>query len=100
MLKIYIITILAMTFITTVVYSYDFSVAVGQWERYHRPRIPEYILLMLSALGGGAGAWITMKVQRHKSSKEKWYFHFVSYFSMIINLITFAILFVTEIMGG
>ena len=43
MLKIYIITILAMTFITTVVYSYDFSVAVGQWERYHRPRISEYM---------------------------------------------------------
>ena len=94
MLTSYIITLLAMTFITSIVYSYDFSVAVGQWSHLHRPRLPEYLLLTLAALGGGLGAWITMKVQRHKAGKEKKHFRFVIYSSMLMNLITLLILLV------
>ena len=97
MLKPYVITLLLMTFITYIVYSYDFSVAVGQWEYLHRPRLPEYILLTLAALGGGLGAWIAMKVLRHKAGKEKKHFRFVIYSSMIMNLITFIMLLVTEL---
>ena len=100
MLTPYIITLLAMTFITSIVYSYDFAVAVGQWEKSHRPRLPEYILLTLAALGGGLGAWITMKVLRHKASVEKKYFRFVIYSSMTMNLVTFVVLLVTELIGG
>ena len=97
MLTLYIITLLTMTFITSIVYSYDFSVSVGQWSHLHRPRISEYILLTLAALGGGLGAWITMKVQRHKSSKGKKYFRFVIYSSMIMNLISIIMLLITEL---
>ena len=100
MLTPYIITLLAMTFITSIVYSYDFSVAVGQWAHLHRPRLPEYILLTLAALGGGLGAWITMKVQRHKAGKDKKYFRFVIDSSMIMNLITLTILLAHELIGG
>ena len=100
MLKPYVITLLLMTFITYIVYSYDFSVAVGQWEHLRRPRLSEYILLTLAALGGGLGAWIAMKVLRHKAGKEKPHFRFVIYSSMIMNLITFIMLLVTELIGG
>ena len=100
MLTPYVITLLLMTFITSIVYSYDFSVAFGQWAHLHRPRLPEYILLTLAALGGGLGAWIAMKVLRHKAGKEKPHFRFVIYSSIIMNLITFIILLVTELIGG
>ena len=97
MLTPYVITLLAMTFITFIVYSYDFSVAAGQWDKLCRPRLPEYILLTLAALGGGLGAWIAVKVQRHKASKDKKHFRFVIYSSMIMNLITIIMLLVTEL---
>ena len=100
MLTPYVITLISMTFITSIVYSYDFAVAVGQWNKLDRPRLPEYILLTLAALGGGLGAWITMKVQRHKAGKDKKYFRFVIYSSMVMNLITFVMLLVTELIGG
>lgn len=100
MLTSYIITLLSMIFITSIIYGYDFAVAVGQWDKFHRPRIPEYILLTLAALGGGLGAWITMKVQRHKAGKEKKHFRFVIYSSIIMHLITLAMLLATELIGG
>lgn len=89
-----------MTSITSIVYSYDFAVSVGQWEKLRRPRIPEYILLTLAALGGGLGGLISMKVQRHKAGERKKYFRFVIYSSIIMNLMTFAILLVTDLIGG
>ena len=100
MLTPYVITLLTMTFITSIVYSYDFAVAVGQWNKLDRPRLPEYILLTLAALGGGLGAWIAMKVLRHKAGKEKPHFRFVINSSIIMNLIIFIILLVTELIGG
>jgi uncharacterized membrane protein YsdA (DUF1294 family) len=100
MLTPYVITLLSMTFITSIIYSYDFAVAVGQWAHLRRPRLSEYILLTLAALGGGLGAWITMKVQRHKVSQDKKYFRFVVYSSMIMNLVTFIMLLVSELIGG
>ena len=100
MLMPYIITLLAMTFITYIIYSYDFSVAVGQWDKTHHPRLPEYVLLTLAALGGGFGAWIAMKIQRHKAGKDKKHFRFVIYSSMLLNLITVVILLLNENIGG
>ena len=97
MLTPYIITLLAMTFITSIVYSYDFAVSVGQWDKVDRPRLPEYILLTLAALGGGLGAWITIKVQRHKAGKDKKHFRFVIYSSLVMNLITIIMLLVSEL---
>jgi uncharacterized membrane protein YsdA (DUF1294 family) len=89
-----------MTFITSIVYSYDFAVSAGQWTHVRRPRLSEYILLTLAALGGALGAWIAMKVLRHKAGKEKPHFRFVIYSSIVMNLITFIILLVTELIGG
>lgn len=98
MLTPYLIFLLSMTFITSIIYSYDFAVAVGQWDRYNRPRIPEYILLTLAALGGGFGGWIAMKVQRHKASMRS--FRFVIRFSIIMNLIVLTTLIVSDFIGG
>ena len=100
MLTPYIITLLAMTFVTSIVYSYDFAVSAGQWDKLRRPRLPEYVLLTITALGGGLGAWIALKVLRHKAGERKRYFRFVIYSSMIISLITFFILLTSELIGG
>ena len=100
MLIAYSILLLSMTFITSIIYSYDFSVAVGQWVHLRRPRVPEYILLVFAALGGGVGAWITMKVQRHKAGKKKKHFRFVIYSSLIMNIVVIAMMLIVELKGG
>ena len=92
MVMAYCITLFVMSIITAIVYSYDFSVAVGQWERKGRARIPEYVLITLAAIGGGLGAWITMQVQRHKASEGKKYFRFVINSAIVINVITLIML--------
>lgn len=98
MLVAYSITVILMTFVTLLVYNYDFAVVKGQWRKYYRIRIPEYVLLTLTAFGGSLGAYASMKVQKHKANRErKPHFHFVIYFSLIINLITFVALLVLEL---
>ena len=99
----YFATILCMTFITMAVYGYDSSVSVGRWKHDSRPRVPEYILLTLAALGGSFGAWVMMVVERHKSGSRKkkhLCFRVVTYSSMIMHFIVFVILFVTDGIGG
>lgn len=39
--------------------------------RYGRWRIPEKTLLMLALIGGSVGAWLGMKMFRHKIRKAK-----------------------------
>ena len=88
----FVILISAMTFCTFLVYSYDFAVATGQWKHLNRRRIPEFVLMTLSALGGCIGAWIAVKVERHKASAEKRHIHFVIYSSMVMVALVFLIL--------
>jgi uncharacterized membrane protein YsdA (DUF1294 family) len=97
MLMPYLSVLLAMTFVTAVVYSYDFAVAVGQWAIDRRPRVPEYILLLLTALGGSIGALTIIKVQRHKA--RKWYFKTVAYLSLLLNLFVLGLLVAMQWMG-
>lgn len=44
-----------------------------QKARKNRWRIPEKTLLMMAVLGGGIGAYVGMKVFRHKTQKPKFY---------------------------
>lgn len=100
MLTPYIYTLLIMTAITSIAYSYDFAVSVGQWKHYNRDRVPEYVLLVLTALGGGLGALVTIKVQRHKASEKNKHFKVVTYSSIAMNAIVFVTLLVAELIGG
>lgn len=38
--------------------------------RLNKPRTPESTLLLLAAVGGTVGAWLAVRVFRHKSSKK------------------------------
>ena len=54
------------TVVTFIVYGID------KWKAQHkRWRIPESVLLGLAALGGSVGAWLGMKVWRHKTQHKK-----------------------------
>ena len=100
MLKNYLITILVVSILTGITYSYDSAISVGRWKKKDPPRIPEYVLLTLTALGGSFGAWIALKVERHKAGDKNPHFRFVVYTSMIMNLIAFVALLVAEQIGG
>ena len=54
------------TVVTFLVYGID------KWKAQHkRWRIPENVLLGLAAIGGSVGAWLGMKVWRHKTQHKK-----------------------------
>ena len=54
------------TVVTFLVYVID------KWKAQHkRWRIPESVLLGLAAIGGSVGAWLGMKVWRHKTQHKK-----------------------------
>ena len=54
------------TIVTFLVYGID------KWKAQHnRWRIPESVLLGLAALGGSVGAWLGMRVWRHKTQHKK-----------------------------
>lgn len=63
---VFIIWVIAMGLIAFCMFGIDKRKAVkGQW------RIPEAQLLTSAALGGGIGAWLGMRVFRHKTMKKK-----------------------------
>jgi uncharacterized membrane protein YsdA (DUF1294 family) len=54
------------TVVTFLVYGID------KWKAQHkRWRIPESVLLGLAAIGGSVGAWLGMKIWRHKTQHKK-----------------------------
>ena len=52
--------------VTFAVFGIDKFKAVGKFTR-----IPEYVLILLSLLGGSAGSWLGMYIWRHKIRKGK-----------------------------
>lgn len=57
---------LAINVLTFAVYGVD------KWKaRQGRWRVPEATLIGLAALGGSAGAWVAMRLFRHKTKKNK-----------------------------
>lgn len=58
--------VLILNFVTMLVYGIDkFKATKGKW------RIPESTLLLLAVLGGSIGAWLGMRVWRHKTQHKK-----------------------------
>ena len=58
--------VLILNFVTVLVYGIDkFKAKKGKW------RIPESTLLLLAVLGGSIGAWLGMRVWRHKTQHKK-----------------------------
>ena len=51
----------------------------GKW------RVPEKLLLLLSFIGGAYGGFIGMKLFRHKTTGEHWYFTAVNILGLIIH---------------
>lgn len=58
--------LLAVNLVTLLVFAYDKRIASSR-----ATRVPENVLLLLVALGGGLGAWYGIKRVRHKSRKRQ-----------------------------
>ena len=70
MLNFYILTLLVMTVATLIVYGVDKCYALQE-----RGRIPEVVLMVLTALGGVFGTLLGMLFFHHKTNMaRKWYF--------------------------
>ncbi len=64
-----------------------FVYGIDKWKAKHnRWRISEVALLLLAALGGSIGAWIGMKVWRHKTQHKK--FKYGVPLILIIQIVT------------
>lgn len=68
MLALIIYTLLAFNLITFVIYGIDkLKAKKSKW------RISEAALLLLALFGGSVGAWLGLKVWRHKTQHKKFY---------------------------
>ena len=80
MFKVYVLTIIIMSVIELVLFSYDKVASMS-----HRFRIPVYVLMLPIGFGGAVGALISMLLYRHKT--EKMFFKIPICFSAIIQII-------------
>ena len=60
--------LLALNFVAFLIYGIDKLKAKSS-----KSRIPETALLLFALLGGSIGAWLGMKVWRHKTQHKKFY---------------------------
>ena len=60
--------LLTLNLLTFIIYGIDkFKAKKAKW------RIPESTLLLLAVIGGSLGAWLGLKVWRHKTQHKKFY---------------------------
>src|SRR5690606_24816103 len=76
--------VLAVNLVTLLVFVYDKRIAGSR-----ATRVPENILLLLVALGGGFGAWYGIKRVRHKSRKREFQFRFGV--AVVVSLLILAV---------
>ena len=73
--------VLILNFVTMLVYGIDkFKAKKGKW------RIPESTLLLLAVLGGSIGAWLGMRVWRHKTQHKKFKYGIPVIFILQVSL--------------
>ena len=53
--------------------AFAFMFADKQFAKHHRWRVPERVLLLLAAAGGGLGSLLGMAIFHHKTRKPKFY---------------------------
>lgn len=79
----YLIAINAITFITY---------GIDKWKaRKNKWRIPESILLLLAVFGGSIGAFLGMRVWRHKTMHKKFKYGIPSILVLQIGLLLYLI---------
>lgn len=79
----YLIAINAITFITY---------GIDKWKaRKNKWRIPESTLLLLAVFGGGIGAFLGMRVWRHKTMHKKFKYGIPSILVLQIGLLLYLI---------
>ena len=87
--QIYLLALLAVSFLTFLLYAVDKGKAKRDaW------RISERTLLLFSFFGGAAGGYLAMNMVRHKT--KKWYFHFVNLLGLLWQVALLAYLFVSR----
>ena len=78
---VYAVYLLAISILTFFLYGID------KWKaRRNAWRVPEKMLILFSLIGGAVGGFLGMKVFRHKTTKEHWYFTLVNILGTVVHL--------------
>ena len=72
--------LIILSFVTFILYHSDKKKAIrGKY------RIPEKVLLLSSLFGGAYGGFLAMKIFRHKTTAEHWYFTFINISGILLH---------------
>lgn len=88
MIKFYVIYTACVSALTLILFALD-----KLFSKLGTKRIPEFVLLFFTSVGGSVGALIGMYGLRHKTSMQtKFHFAFGSFFAFAIQVTVFIIL--------
>lgn len=86
-IQLILVYVAVITVITFFVYGID------KWKsKHHQWRIPEGVLLGLAAVGGSIGAWLGMKIWRHKTQHKKFQYGVPVLFILQVVIVCLLIL--------